>query len=68
MNGADWFDLGLLVLPRWVARAVLLVLFVATGGGCALWYATETTEDLGETLTTYTDGLLADPSTPALTP
>jgi hypothetical protein len=64
VNGADGFDIGLLVVPRWVARLIVVGLFLASGGGFALWYAQQKAEGVQEVVETFTDSLFGNLSTP----
>lgn len=65
MNGADWFDFGMGVVPRKAARLVVLALVLFSGGGFITWYAQEKAESVQEMMQDYIDGLVAklSPST-----
>ena len=66
MNGADWFDFGMGVIPRKVARLVVLALVLFSGGGFVTWYAQEKAASVQEMMQDYIDGLVANLSPPTV--
>lgn len=59
MNGADGVDLGLLVLPRWLAQLIVWAAILLSGGGVITWYAQEKAASVQEMMQDYIDGLAA---------
>ena len=66
MNGADWFDFGMGELPRSVAKLVLVVLLLLSGGDFVTWYMHEKTAGMQEMVQDYLDGIALRLSPPTV--